>query len=105
MSMSALADWPRSVSDPVLGEVRLSEDVTWWEGSVTLEGKPVGFKIGGRGRPGPKLLEHAHEIVRSYPAFERMIAEFVAAEGRDVKSLRYFADEIRRLQIEDVCLF
>ena len=99
------ADWPRAVTDPVLGELRLSEDADWWESSVTVEVKTVGFKIGGEGKPDARLVSHAHDIVRSFASFEKMIADFLAAEARDVKSLRYFSDEIRQLVIEDVCLF
>lgn len=99
------SEWPHSVSDPVLGELRLSQDADWWEGKITVEGKSVGFKIGGRGKPDQKLLDHAYDIVRSFSAFEHMVADFLASEARDVKCLGRFADEIRQLTIEDVCLF
>jgi hypothetical protein len=97
--------WPHSVIDSVLGELRLSEDADWWEGNVALEGKSVGFKIGGWRKPDQKLLGHAYDIVRSFANFEHMIADFLASEAREAKCLGRFADEIRKLNIKDVCLF
>ena len=99
------ANWPRSVTDSVLGELRLSDDATWWEGSTTVRNRTVGFKIGGESKPDTKLIAHAHDIVRSLPKFEQSVSAFLADEARTVKHLTRFADEIRLLTIEDVCLF
>jgi hypothetical protein len=95
----------RSVTDPVLGELRLSEDSEWWEGNITLNGVPIGFKIGGAGGPDPRLIEHAHGIVQSFAEFETMVRAFLEKEGKEVKCLRPFVEEIRQLRIEDICLF
>ena len=59
------ADWPRLVSDSVLGELRLSDDAEWWEGRITVGSQTLGFKIGGEGKPDSRLMAHAHDIVRS----------------------------------------
>jgi hypothetical protein len=99
------ADWPQSVTDAVLGELRLSDDADWWECSTTVGSKTVGFKIGGKSKPDAKLTAHAHDIVRSLPAFEQLVLAFLADEARTVKQLIRFSDEIRQLTIEDVCLF
>jgi hypothetical protein len=99
------ADWPRSVTDAVLGELRLSADADWWEGRAAVGSKTVGFKIGGEGRPDAKLLAHAHDIVRSLAVFEQSVAAFLAAEARTVTHLTPYTDEIRQLTIESVCLF
>jgi hypothetical protein len=93
------------VSDPILGELRLSEGGNWWEGSTTVSGESVGFKIGGGVAPDAALLTHAHEIVGTFPGFQRMIREFLAEEARRVKHLKQLAHEIEQLGIEDVCLF
>jgi hypothetical protein len=98
-------DWPRSVIDSVLGELRLSDDATWWEGSITVESRKVGFKIGGEGKPDGRLVAHAHDIVRSLPEFEHSVSAFLAGEARTVKHLTRYSDEIRQLTIEDICLF
>ena len=98
------ADWPRSVSDPVLGELRLDDDAQW-QGRTTVGGRSIAFTIGGRGRPDARLIAHAHDIVRSLPEFEQSVTAFLADEARKVKHLAEVADEIRQLAIEDVCLF
>ena len=98
-------DWPRSVTDSVLGELRLSDEAAWWEGRATIGSKTVGFMIGGEGKPDARLIAHAHDIVRSLPEFEQSVSEFLAGEARTVKHLTRFTDEIRQLTIEDVCLF
>src|SRR5688572_18820254 len=99
------ADWPRSVTDSLLGELRLSDDAEWWEGHTTVGSKTVGFKIGGEGKPDAKLIAHAHDIVRSLPAFEQSVSGFLADEARTTKHLTKFADEVQQLTVEDVCLF
>ena len=99
------ADWPRSVTDSVLGELRLTGDAEWWEGSTTVGNKTVSFKIGGVVRPDAMLIAHAHDIVMSLPAFEQSVSEFLEGEACTVKQLAQFTDEIRQLTIEDVCLF
>lgn len=89
------------LDDPILGTLRLSEDADWWETSVAAGGKAVGFKIGGDSEPNLELVVHARDIVRTWADFERMVAEFLAEEaGRQ----SVYADEIRQLVIEDVCL-
>src|SRR3982750_939357 len=87
------ADWPRSVTDSVLGELRLSDDAKWWEGCTTAGSKTVGFKIGGEGKPDTKLIAHAHDIVRSLPVFEQSVAAFLADEARTAKHLAQYAAE------------
>jgi len=99
------AGWPRSVTDSVLGELRLSDDGEWWEGLSTVGSRTVGFKIGGKGKPDTLLIAHAHDIVRSLPDFEGSVFAFLADEALTAKHLTRFADEIRLLTIEDICLF
>jgi hypothetical protein len=99
------ADWPRSVTDSVLGELRLSDDAEWWEGRITIGSRTVGFQIGGEGKPDTRLIAHAHDIVRSLPEFEHSVLTFLADEARTAKHLARFAEEIRQLTLESVCLF
>jgi len=95
------ASWPRLVTDSVLGELRLSDDAEWWECSTTVGSNKIGFQIGGEGEPDAGLLAHAHDIVRSFPQFNKMVGEFLTSEARRMPGA---ADEIRQLAIEDVCL-
>jgi hypothetical protein len=88
------------IQDAVLGTLRLAEE-GWWEGSVSIGGKTLGIKIGGDLAPDAALMEHARTIVRSFPEFETMIAEFLENEARRMPKA---ADEIRQLTIEDVML-
>ena len=98
------ADWPRSVCDPLLGELRLSDDAGWWEGCATVGNRTLGFKIAGKNKPDARLIAHAHDIVQSLPEFEHSVSLFLAEQARTVKHLARFADEIRQLMVEYVCL-
>ncbi len=95
----------QSVTDTVLGNLLLSEKGKWWDGSVRVGEYVVGFKIGGSGGPDGRLLEHAHDIVHSFINFRTGVREFLEKEASQVKHLKPFAEEIRQLEIEDVCLF
>jgi hypothetical protein len=86
--------------DPVLGTLRLAEE-NWWEASVAIDGRTLGFKIGGKIEPDSALIAHARDIVRSFPEFEKMVAEFLTSEAKGMPSA---ADEIGQLVIEDVML-
>ena len=66
------ADWPRSVTDSVLGELRLSDDAEWWEGRVTIGSKTVGFKIGGEGKP---RMRGAQAVAKDCKGFARIMWE------------------------------
>ena len=96
------ADWKRSVSDPVFGELVLSDDSDWWESVVTIDGRLVQFQIGGDREPCPALMSHGHDIVRQFSAFSRTVSDFLTAEAA---SQSLVADEIRQLTLESVCLF
>ena len=85
------------IHHPVLGDLCLSD---YWEATVTVHGKTLGFKIGGL-EPDAVLVEHACDIVRSFPEFEKMIAAFLASEADRLPGA---ANEIRQLVIEDVML-
>lgn len=97
------ADWKRSVSDSVLGELVLSSDGDWWESTITLDGSAVQFQLGGDREPNAALISHAHDIVREFATFSRAVREFLAAEAARLPSAA--ADEIRQLTLESVCLF
>jgi hypothetical protein len=90
------------VEDAVLGPLHLSEDEDWWEATVVVGNKVVGFKIGGDSEPSHELIAHARDIVQRFDAFERMVAEFLAEEAH---KQRPSAGEIQQLLIEDICLF
>jgi hypothetical protein len=96
------AEWKRFVSDPVLGELLLSSDGDWWEGSILIDGSHLQFQLGGDREPSLDLISHAQDIVREYSSFSRTVCEFLEAEAASQLS---FADEIRQLTLESVCLF
>ena len=93
--------WKRSVSDPALGELRLSDEGDWWESTITHRHIKVQFQIGGDGEPSPPLIAHAHNIVSGLPAFALMLEEFIANEA--VRQ-PIAAEEIRQLKLESVYL-
>jgi hypothetical protein len=88
------------VHDAVLGTLSLAGE-DWWEASVAIHGKTIGFKNGGDTEPSSVLIAHAHDIVRAFADFEGMMTAFLAEEGRRMKMT---TDQIRRLTIEDVML-
>ena len=96
------ADWARVVQDPVLGELRLNEDATWWDAAVPLSGgRVLRFRVGGEGEPAPALVAHAREIASGFTAFEGTVRAFLAAEAAKRPDL---AGEVPRLEIDTVCL-
>lgn len=90
------------VEDPVLGVLRLDDDGNWWEAQLEINGKTIGFKIGGDTVPAPALIAHAHHIVRSFVDFDKMVSDFLADQAAQMEPA---ASEIRQLVMEDVCLF
>lgn len=99
------ADWKRLVSDPLLGQLRLNEDATWWDAKTARGERTINFCIGGVGQPDRALLAHAHEIIRNFPQFEDTIHAFAVAEPARVSSLREYDREIQQLQISSINLY
>jgi hypothetical protein len=87
--------------DAVLGPLRLT-DGGWWEANVEINGKTLGFGIGGSMQPDSVLIVHARDIVHSFDQFDRMVAEFLASEANRLSGA---AHEIRQLVMEDVILY
>ena len=91
----------RQVHDPVLGTLRLAGE-GWWEATVVLDGRSLGFKIGDNNGPDPALMDHARDLLRGFPEFNKMIGEFLLNEAKRMPAA---AEEIRQLEVEDVMLF
>ena len=91
----------RSVfNDPVLGELKAEE--TGWTVSVTRGASTFSFTIGGKNEPDAALLAHAHEILRDYDAFRKMVKDCIEAESREYpKNARA---EVAALEIDDISL-
>jgi len=98
-------DWPHTVQDPVLGELRLSEDGSWWEGGALLGDRTIELKVGGEGQPDGALLEHARRITADLAGFEERVARFLAREVEQERHLRPYAEEIRHLRMNELCFF
>jgi len=95
-------DWERKVTDPILGELLLNQDATWWDAFPEITGKKINFQIGGTGSPDAALIQHAHDIIDSYETFE----ENVRAElGKEIEKFKEYEDEIRKQEIESIALF
>ena len=92
----------KHVADSDLGPLTWSEDGDWWEADVKIGERKFGIKIGGESSPDAALLAHARNIVGSFDEFRQKVLAFLALEA--ARSDR-FADEIRGLEIQDVCLF
>src|SRR5687767_3561640 len=89
------ANWKQTVIDPVLGELRLSEDADWWEATVNVGNCAIQFCIGGEGEPDANLLSHAHDIIREFSSFEHRLAEHLSLE---CTKLKCWTEEIKQLQ-------
>lgn len=96
------AHWKSVVADPLLGEMRLDEEDTWWMATARLSDRTIQFCIGGEVEPDAALLAHAHNIIREFPAFERRLAEHLAAESRKLKE---HEAEIQQLRIASIHLW
>jgi len=92
------------ILDPEIGMLRWSDDMNCWAGSVSAGGNTIGFLIGGQSKPDDALIAHARDIKRALPDFVSLVSDFLKGEA-EKRSMSTWADEIRQLQIEDVCLF
>jgi len=90
----------KEVYDAVLGLLTLVDE-GWWETRVAIDGRNLGFAIGGDTGPSPVLVAHARELVRTFPEFDRRITAFLAEEGR---RLRLTPDQVQQLVMEEVML-
>lgn len=90
----------RRVRDAVLGELIYAHDA-WWGGTVQTDDGNVGFRIGGDLSPDLTLLGHARDIVGSYGAFREQVQALISSEASRQEQ---FAQEIRSLEVKDVCL-
>jgi hypothetical protein len=97
------ADWPRTVQDGMLGELRLSDDADWWEGRIPRAGGDLVFRVGGEGAPAPALLAHVREIASDPDGFERRCATFLQHAASEYPHPGY-ADEVLALKLAAVNL-
>ena len=95
---------PVNATDSVLGTLRWTDDDQLWEATVAVGDNTINFLIAGDTGPNRTLIAHAHDIVRTFPDFHRMVTAFLADETAQQKHLSRFSDEIRQLSIEHVCL-
>jgi hypothetical protein len=95
------------VFDPVLGNLTLEpSDQQWWEVQLILGSRPVTFAIGGDQEPSGVLLQHARDIVATFPVFEARITAFLAHEAQQAYARHAnLASEARALRIEGINLF
>jgi hypothetical protein len=89
---------------PELGTLQWSEDDNYWEVSVAVGDNTIRFLVGGDSEPSELLLSHARDIARNLPDFLSMVSGFLSAEA-EKNSMSAYSDEIKQLQIEQVCLF
>jgi hypothetical protein len=82
--------------------MRFDHEVECWRATLQANGAGMGFLIAGSDQPDPGLVQHALEILDDVAAFRERVAAFLRDEAN---RLPEFADEIARLQIEDLNLF
>lgn len=74
-------DRAESLDDPVLGSLRLNEDATWWESSVTTPRGAVSICIPGEGVPNPLCRVAAADFIKNFEAIAGEIAAFLQDEA------------------------
>ena len=92
----------KHLTDEVLGLLAY-EDEEWWAATVTVQGRKLGFYIGGDTSPDAGRLAHAREIVGSFADFSSRVGAFLA-DCAATKDWERYADEILALEIESVAL-
>ena len=99
---AALRSQPLAVvHDEHLGELRFDRDDGAWRARVACPGGPLGFLIAGDRTPDAALLTHATDLVVASESFIATVRAFLDEEAR-LDAGR--SQEIRGLQLEDVCL-
>jgi hypothetical protein len=87
-------------NDPLLGTLEPAE--TGWTVKVVKGADTFEFTIGGASRPDDTLLVHAHDILRDFPSFKKMVRDCVEYESRD------YPDEVKAelagLEIDNISL-
>jgi hypothetical protein len=74
-------NWEQSLDDSVLGNLRLNEDATWWESSVTTSRGAVSICIPGETVPNPQCRAAATDFVRNFETIAGEIAVFLQDEA------------------------
>jgi len=89
------------LDDSVLGPLRYDGEESW-TATVVVDAKELKFKIGGDTHPDLGLVAQAHRLVRSTGEFrtrvQNLLDEMAEREPQH-------ADELRKLEIEEVLLF
>lgn len=91
--------WKNLVQDPLLGELKLNEDSSWWDARTDADGERINFQIGGKYEPDPGLIAHARTILANYGAFLRNVKEGLEREKIKFKG---YEKEIDELKIETI---
>jgi hypothetical protein len=94
------AHWQRVVIDPVLGEMRLNDDATWWSGNVESAGLRFEVNVTGTGEPDARLMAEARSVVTNAAKFKRTIDSHL--EEAAITQFPKMARELRQLRIESV---
>jgi hypothetical protein len=109
--LSRLKEWAtrnpvEQVDDEQLGPLILDDifPCDCWVARVTARGREIRFEIGGEYEPDPKLINRARDIFGSFDRFDADVTAFLATEAARPEWAP-FADEIRALAIEAICLF
>lgn len=88
---------PRTISDPVLGE--LVHDGTAWESKVLFGSDEVELYVEGEGLPHPLLLARARAIVTDAAGFSQHLEIFKEEQLKTEPRFAEYAEEIRGLKV------
>jgi hypothetical protein len=93
------------VDDPGLGRLAWSKDDKLWVSDPKHRDCGFAFQIAGTPEPDQALVAHAADILAGRDTFVREVSTFLVRELEETRYMSAFADEIRQLTIETVCLF
>ena len=99
-----LAAITRQLEDPSLGTVTYDDDAEGWRATATIDGKRMNITVGGDMHPASELLAHARDVIGADKTFAAKVRTFLERETERAELIAY-ADEIRTLEPDDLCLF
>lgn len=89
------------VEDPRLGVLTFAPDVEAWRVTVPSSRGPLRFQISGTALPDEQLLGHAADLAAQANSFMDRVRAFLESEAH---TQTQWADEIRALELDEVCL-
>ena len=93
------------VYDSRIGTLTWSADDEAWLSDPSHCNLGFRFQISGTPEPDKQLIAHAGDIISARDSFVETISRFLEEEGKRVRTLRPYREEMKNLRVETICLF